>query len=153
MNDVARSYPENVGQWLNVRMKVSYKWCPSLLGPVLFNIFINDINSGIECTPSKFVNDIKLWGAVGTTEGQGAIQRDLLDHWPQEILMRFYKAKCKVFHLDISNPPLPIQAGLCKDRAQPCQKGLVVVVDHKLDVSQEGSQDITQRKKHKMLKG
>jgi len=45
----------------------------SILGPILFNIFINYINSGIECTLSKFVDDIMLWGAVGMPEERDAI--------------------------------------------------------------------------------
>ena len=42
----------------------------SVLGPILFSNFFNDIDSGIECIISKFTDDTKLSGAVDTLVGR-----------------------------------------------------------------------------------
>jgi len=47
-----------------------------VLGQQLFNIFVSNMDHGIECTLGKFVSDTKLSAAVDTPEGWDAIQRD-----------------------------------------------------------------------------
>ncbi|CAM5144062.1 unnamed protein product [Eretmochelys imbricata] len=49
----------------------------SVLGQVLFNSFINDLEDGVDCNLSKFADDTKRGAEVDTLKGRDRIQRDL----------------------------------------------------------------------------
>ena len=61
----------------------------SILGPLLFNIFINDINDVADCTLCKFAGNTKLRSVVGSPGGCAALQMDLsrLEKWAYRNVM------------------------------------------------------------------
>jgi len=102
---------------------------------MFFKIFINYINSEIESTLSKCVNDTKMWGTVNILEGQRDLGR--LEQWAQLNCMKFNKSNCKVLHLGQGNPHYQYKLGDERIEHCPAKKDMGVLMDGKLDMRQQ----------------
>jgi len=77
----------------------------SVLGPLLFPIFINDIEDGIMRVVLKFADDVKIFRKVTNTADGLQLQQDLnrLCDWADKWQMEFNVAKCKTMHVGTGN--------------------------------------------------
>ena len=73
----------------------------SVLGPLLFLVFINDINSNISSQIRLFADDTIIYRAIKSAADQIALQEDLnkLEQWAKEWQMEFHPDKCKTIHI------------------------------------------------------
>lgn len=88
--------------WQNVTSGVPQG---SVLGPVLFLIYINDLDENIKCLLSKFADDAKFANKVTVLREQQELQGDLntAGEWAVDAKMSFNLDKCKVLHIGSNN--------------------------------------------------
>ncbi len=70
----------------------------SVLGPVLFIIYINDIDVGLNNFISKFADDTKIGKSIITDHDRMSLQEDLrkISEWSQRWEMSFNVNKCHI---------------------------------------------------------
>jgi len=73
----------------------------SVLGPLLFFIYVNEIPDIIESSVKMFADDTKLWRTIQSEEDEQILQHDLdrLEDWSKEWLLKFNASKCKVMQI------------------------------------------------------
>ena len=72
----------------------------SVLGALLFLVYINELDTGLINELLKFADDTKVFGKVTDGSGRESIQEDLsrLVNWADRWKMEFNVRKCKLMH-------------------------------------------------------
>ncbi len=77
----------------------------SVLEPVLFMIYINDIDIGLNSFISKFADDTKIGNSIITDQDRISLQEDLrkISEWSQRWEMPFNVNKCHILQVSTIN--------------------------------------------------
>ncbi|KAJ7401307.1 rna-directed dna polymerase from mobile element jockey-like [Pitangus sulphuratus] len=128
---------------------------------MLSNIFINDLDEGLEGILSKFADDTKLGGAVDSLKGRETLQRDLGkledNHQPYEAQQGEVPDSAPGW----DNPGCMYRLGNEMLQSSAMERDLEVLVDGELNLSQQcpGSQEDQscpgghQAKHHQLVEG
>ena len=78
----------------------------SIMGPILFTIFVNDIPQKVSSIISMYADDTKLYLPLVHEDATDIIADDLesLQEWASKMQMQFHPSKCKVIHFGNNNP-------------------------------------------------
>jgi ribonuclease P/MRP protein subunit RPP40 len=91
-----------VSEWMLVTSGVPQG---SVLGPILFIVYINDLDENIVSKLLKFADDTKLARSIKKCEDRNRLREDLekLFKWTEDWQMNFNLDKCKVMHVGNKN--------------------------------------------------
>jgi len=124
----------------------------SVLGPILFTIYINDIDNNIASKILKFADDTKLIRNVGTVNEVNILRDDLnkMVKWSEDWQMLFNIDKCKVMHVGRTNKSELYDMGGILIKECDEEKDLGVTIDKSFKV---GKQCATAAKKANVILG
>ena len=75
----------------------------SVLGPMLFVLFINDLPKHIPNNSNVYLyaDDTKIFRAIGEDNNRVLLQEDVycMYEWSERWLLKFHQDKCKVIHI------------------------------------------------------
>ena len=111
----------------------------SVLGPILFLIYINDLDDSITSNVLKFVDDTKLFRKVNTDGDKQHLQNDLdrLVKWSEKWQMLFNFGKCKCLHTGHGNLNVNYKMGDTVLGTTVKEKDLGVTISADMKVSEQ----------------
>jgi len=123
----------------------------SVIGPLLFLLFVNELPNWIKNELRMFADDTKIWCPIKTTADSITLQQDLVSlcSWSEKWQLRFNADKRKVMHIGHSLPTeYYMTEGTRKTTLQPVQEeiDLGVVVRSGARFTKNLMRDLWQRR-------
>ena len=111
----------------------------SVLGPMLFIYFINDLPEVSNVTTKIYADDTKAYSEIKNEDDRIKLQNsiDALFRWTQDWQLHFNESKCKILHIGENNPKYTYYIGEGTNRREidttVVEKDLGVLVDNNLN--------------------
>ena len=82
----------------------------SILGPLFFIMYVDDLGSGINSTTKLFANDCTLYHKILTRDDQKVLQQDVstIYRWSQKWQLKLNISKCKSVMISNNRKPVNI---------------------------------------------
>ena len=111
----------------------------SVLGPLLFIIYVNDMDCDMAARISKFADDTKMGINVAKDGNVVRLQEDLrkIGEWSDTWQMPFNVGKCKVMHIGHRNPHSQYTLQGTALESSECEKDLGVTITNDLKFSRQ----------------
>ena len=107
----------------------------SVLGPLLFIVFINDLPECVTSEAYLFADDTKIFREIHNEGDRVQLQKDLdqLDKWSKDWLLKFHPQKCKYMKIGKDNNQFEYK--LQNQRLQNVaeEKDIGVIIDDQLN--------------------
>ena len=111
----------------------------SVLGPVLFLVYINDLDDDITSKVLKFADDTKLFRKIQSDADRQQLQDDLnkLNEWSEKWQMLFNYGKCKCLHTGHGNEDAQYTMGDTVLNTTVKEKDLGLTISADMKVSEQ----------------
>ena len=130
-----------VSDWLPV---LSGEPQASVLGPILFIVYINDLDVNLNSHVFKYADDARVFSEASSLDKVVNLQSDLdkLHKWSEDWQMMSNAEKCKCLHIGYKNTYAYYSIGGVEVTNSSCERDLGVVIDESLNYNRQCSKAV-----------